>query len=141
MVAPVSNLALPLLTMDGPSSSHLIGAGRPLGMYPVTISAGPYALTVSNPRMSLVYTGSATAIAVTMAAPFTSPYGYAFGQRARIYWDNGTTAGTTFTLAHNGAGLRLNADCTLALFGDWIELEFNAFTGLWHETGRSIHAA
>jgi hypothetical protein len=141
MVAPVSNLALPLLTMDGPTSSHLIGAGRPLGMYPAAISSGPYALTVSNPRMSLLYTGTATAIAVTMAAPFTAPYGYAFGQKVRIYWDIGTTAGTTFTFAHNGTGLRLNSDCTLAVFGDWIEVEFNATTGLWHESGRSIHAA
>ncbi len=141
MLAPVSNLALPLVTMAGPTSSHLIGSGRPLGMFPAAISAGPYALAVSNPRMSLLYTGTAAAIAITMAAPFAAPYGYAFGQKVRIYWDTASTAGTTYTLAHNGAGLRLNADCTLALFGDWIEVEFNAATGLWHESGRSIHAA
>ena len=141
MVTPVSNLALPLLTMAGPTSSHLIGSGRPLGVYPATIASGPYALTISNPRMSLLYTGAATAIAITIAAPFTSPYGYAFGQVSRIYWDSGTTTGTTFTLAHNGSGLRLNSDCTLALFGDWIEVEFNASTAVWQETARSIHAA
>ena len=141
MVAPVGNMALPLVTMDGPTNSHLIGAGRPLGMCPAVISAGPYPLTVSNPRMSLLYAGTASAIAITMAAPFAAPYGYAFGQKARIYWDNASTTGTTYTLAHNGTGIALNADCTLAKFGDWIEVEFNAFTGLWHESGRSIHAA
>ncbi len=141
MVTPISNLALPLVAMAGPTSSHLIGSGRPLGVYPAMISSGPYALTVSNPRMSLLYTGAAVAIAITMAAPFASPFGYAFGQRSRIYWDTATTTGTSFTFGRNGAGLRLNADCTLALFGDWIEVEFNASTGLWHETGRSIHAA
>jgi hypothetical protein len=141
MVAPVGNLALPLLSMDGPTSSHLIGSGRPLGMYPAPISAGPYALAVSNPRMSLQYTGAAAAIAITMAAPFAAPYGYAFGQKTRIYWDTASTTGTTYTFAHNGGGLRLNADCTLAVFGDWIEVEFNAATGLWHEIGRSIHVA
>lgn len=141
MLAPVSNLALPLATMEGPTCSHLIGSGRPLGMYPVAISTGPCALSVSNPRMSLLYTGTAAAIVMTMAAPFTAPYGYAFGQKTRIYWDGGSTAGTTYAFAHNGTGLRLNADCTLAIFGDWIEVEFNATTGLWHETGRSIHVA
>lgn len=141
MVAPLGNLSLPLLSMDGPSSSHLIGAGRPLGMYPASIATGPYALTISNPRMSLLFTGAAMAIPITIAAPFTAPFGYAFGQKVRICWDIGSTVGTSFTCARNGAGLRLNGDCTLALFGDWIEVEFNATTGLWHETGRSIHAA
>jgi hypothetical protein len=141
MVSPNNNYSLPLVTMDGPTSSHLIGASRPLGMYPATISAGPYALTVNNPRMSLLFTGTAVAIAVTMAAPFAAPYGYAYGQKTRIYWDAASTPGTTYTFARNGTGLRLNADCTLAVFGDWIEVEFNATTGLWHETGRSIHAA
>ena len=141
MLAPSGNLALPLLTMDGPTSSHMIGSGRPLGMYPASISSGPYALTVSNARMSLLYSGAATAVAITMAAPFSAPYGYAFGQKVRLYWDSASTAGTTYTLGRNATGLRLNGDCTLAVFGDWIDVEFNAATGLWHETGRSIHAA
>jgi hypothetical protein len=141
LMSVTSNFALPLISMDGPTSSHLIGSGRPLGIYPAAISAGPYALTVSNPRMSLLYSGSAAAIALTMAAPFTAPFGFAFGQKVRIYFDPATTVGSTFTFAHNGTGLRLNADCTLALYGDWLEAEFNAATGLWHECGRSIHAA
>lgn len=141
MLGASGNYGLPLLTLEGPTSSQMIGSGRPLGVYPTTITAGPYALTVTNPRHALLFTGTAVAIAITMAAPFTAPYGYAFGQKCRIYWDSGSTAGTTYTLARNGAGLRLNADCTLAVFGDWIEVEFNASTGLWHENGRSIHAA
>ena len=141
MVIPIGNSALPLVTMDGPSSSHMIGSGRPLAEAVLPITSGPYAVVVSNPRHSLAYGGAATAIAITMEAPFSAPFGYAFGQRTRIYFDGGTTSGTTYTFARNGTGLRLNSDCVLAVFGDWIELEFNADTGLWHEDRRSIHAA
>ncbi len=136
-----SQYSQPLVTCEGPSSSQLTGAGRPFAMYPLTITTGPYAITVSNPRHSLENIGAAGTIAVTMATPFTSGYGYACGQKTRIYWDMANNSGTSFTFAHNGTGIRLNADCTLAVFGDWIELEFNGITGLWHELARSIHAA
>lgn len=142
LVNPTSNIGLPLVTLDGPTSSHLIGSTRPLGQYPAVIASGTsYALTVSNPRMSLLNTGAAATIAITMAAPFAAPYGFAFGQKCRIYYDIFSTIGSVYTFAHNGGGLRLNADCTLAVGGDWLEVEFNAVSGLWQESGRSIHAA
>lgn len=142
MVTPAGNSSSPLLIFDGPTSSQTIGAGRPWGYYPYVINAGPsYAMTVSNPRHALEYYGAATAIAITIAAPFTAPYGYANGQICRVWYGAQNTVGTTLTFAHNAAGLRLNADCTLAVVGDWIALEFNVTTGLWHESGRSIHAA
>ena len=133
---PSAQFSQPLVTCDGPSSSQLFGAGLPLAMYQLTMAAGPYAITVSNPRHALANTGAAAAIACTMAATFA----YAFGQRTRIYW-YGSAVGTSFTFAHNGTGLRLNSDCVLAVAFDWIDLEFNGTTGLWHENGRSIHAA
>jgi hypothetical protein len=131
--------AQPLVTCDGPSSSQFYGMGFAVSV--LTMTAGPCAITVNSPRLALQNTGAAAAIVCTMATPYAAPYGYAYGQRTRIYCATGTTAGTSFTFAHNGAGLRLNADCTLAVAYDWIEVEFNGGTGLWHETGRSIHAA
>jgi hypothetical protein len=131
--------AQPLVTCDGPSSSQFYGMG--FAVNAITMTAGPCAITVNSPRLALQNTGVAAAIVCTMAAPFTAPYGYACGQRTRIYFSTGTTTGTSFSFAHNGAGLRLNSDCTLAVAFDWIEVEFNTITGLWHETGRSIHAA
>lgn len=131
-----TSFSIPLVTCDGASASQLTGAGTPLAMSTLTMTAGPYAIAVSSPRHALVNTGTAATIVCTMAAT----YAYPFGQKTRIYWFN-STATTNFTFARNGTGLRLNSDCVLAVANDWIEVEFNGTTRLWHETGRQIHAA
>jgi len=130
-----TTFSLPLLTCDGPTNAQTIAGGAPFGMSPLVMTAGPYAIPIASPRHGLSNTGTAAAIACSMA----STIAYAHGQRTRLYWYN-SAAGTSFTFARNGTGLGLNADCTLATNFDWIEVEFNAVTGLWHENGRSIHA-
>ncbi len=124
---------IPLMTCDGPSNSQNIGAGTPLALSLLTMTAGPYAVPISSPRHGLQNTGASAAIACTMATTYT----YAFGQKGRIYW-YGSTAGTTFTFAQNATGLRLKSACTLSQAFDWLELEFNGATGLWHEIARSV---
>lgn len=141
VVAGTTFSALPLMTIDGPTSSQTFGSGRPWGYSPLTITAGPYAASITNPRHSLFFPGAATTIAVTIAAPFTAPYNFANGQRCRIWWDMNSTVGTVFAFSRNAAGLRLNSDCALSVYGDSIELEYNTSTGRWHETWRSIRAA
>jgi len=130
-----TTLQVPLTTCDGPTMSQLIGGGTPYGMTMLTMAAGPYAIPVSGPRHGMQNTGIAAAIACTMAATYT----VAHGQRTRIYW-YGSTAGTTFTFARNGTRLRLNADCTLGVAFDWLEVEYNAITCKWHEFDRQVYA-
>lgn len=137
-----TTLSQPMITCDGPTSAQSVaGSGLPFAAYPLVLSNSPYAITISNPAHALWNTGAASTIICTLAAPFTAPAGFANGQKSRIFWHPQSTPATTYSFAHNGTGLRLNSDCTLAVLGDSIEVEFNVSTARWHETGRSIHAA
>jgi hypothetical protein len=126
---------LPLISVNSPTTSQQVGAGRPYGVSVAAMSAGPYALAVVSPRMSLNNTGAAATIAVTMAAPYTAPRNFAHGQKTRIYYDGYSTAATIFTFAKAGTNMRLNATRGMYAAGDWLELEYNMSTGLWHEVG------
>lgn len=129
-----TTLRVPLMSCEGPTVSQ--GFGFANGMTVLSFSSASYAIPVDSPRVGLLYTGALAAIPCIMATTYTP----AHGQITRVYCASVTT-GASLTFAHNGTGLRLNSDCTLATNYDWIEMEFNAITALWHEHGRSIHAA
>jgi hypothetical protein len=133
--APSSEFSLPLMIMDTPASmpNYTQGANQS------AMTSGPYALKVISPRHTLQNTGTAAAIAITIQAPYSNPYGYANGQRCRIWWDPASTASTTYTFATSGAGLAINSACTLSKHGHWLELEFNTISGLWHEVSRNTY--
>ncbi len=111
------------------------GSGVPLGATQVTTAAGGsgYTVTVTNPHMSLINSGAAGIVTISMATTYTAPGAYVFGQRVRISMAGGGTGGTTMYFPKAGTGLALNADRRLTAREEWLELEFNSVTGKWRE--------
>jgi hypothetical protein len=112
------------------------GSGTPSGgvIFSADLVGGsPYTFSPYNPTTQLRNTGAAGVATIAMGMPFSAPYSYAFGQRIRLEWESYSTAGSIYLFPKDGTRLRLNADRRLAAMGDYLILEWNAYTGKWHE--------
>ncbi len=118
--APTTLAAMPLVNDAG-----FVGYG------PEVLSFnGDFTWTVTSPKVLLL---SNAASAGTALATMDTTHSFSDGQRIRFTYATGGSPTKIVKFAVGGAGLKLAVDRELKNIGDFIELEYNAYAGLWSE--------
>lgn len=93
-------------------------------------------LTPMGPEMCYSFTGGPHTITLAQIAPGGSEYGYAHGQRLRIYAVSDAVSpgqGLAFLKDEPFSGMRLREDRLLSKVSDCLELRFNRHYNQWEE--------